>query len=153
MAKYAHRGICHTPCYWKETLWIVGDVYEGDDPPNKHFSSDGEKDPEAPPPDAGSDPRSNLQLRKDLKEHPYNFTAPKSWTRKQMWAKFHEVDRALELDALTAKDSERRALCGFIGKTHAGKLAHQKRCAKCQQIFEEAQNEEETVNGESSEHM
>ena len=67
MGDYKFSATCHTKCYWLNNLWQPGEVYEGNHEPNKHFNQSG-KAPELPPPDAGSDPRSNVQLRKDLKK-------------------------------------------------------------------------------------
>ena len=102
MGDYKYKAICHTSCYWKETLWQIGEIYEGDDPPNKHFSKSGKTDPTLPPPDAGSDKRSNKQLRIDLKKD-HNFSAPKNWTRKQLWGKIAEIERSQSIDALYAE--------------------------------------------------
>ena len=112
MPDYQYKAICHTKCYWLETLWEVGEVYEGDILPNKHFSLDG-SNPNPPPPEIhGDDPRSNLELRIALKKHPYNFTVPKSWSRKQMWNKLKDIERSWELDALTNPEEKPR-----VGRT------------------------------------
>ena len=140
------KSICHTKCYWKETLWEPGEIYEGEDEAiDRWFSSDGKVDRPAPPPIAGLDPRSNDQLRIDLKEHPFNFTAPKSWTRKQMWEKLSEFETAMARDAATAKDAENRAACGYVGASVQATGAHERRCKKCQDILNEVNEEQEEV--------
>ena len=99
MDDFKYSAICHTPCYWLETLWIVGDVYEGDIEPIKHFSQDGKIDKPVAPKMAGDDKRSNVQLRKVLTDS--GFKPPKTWTRKQLWAKVCEIETAISKDALT----------------------------------------------------
>ena len=92
MSEFKYRGICHTTCYWLDTLWEIGEVYEGNIPPNKHFSEDGKKDAALPPPNAGSDRRSNLELREAIEDFGVN--VPKSWTRKKLWARLKELEEA-----------------------------------------------------------
>jgi hypothetical protein len=125
-----YRGVCHTTCYWLETLWLVGEVYEGDAPPNKHFSIDGKLDVPLPPPDAGGDLRSNIELRQELKRAPFNFDAPKNWSRKKLWARLKEFERAEEIDELTST-TEIETPCGFIAKNTVGAAAHERQCEKC----------------------
>lgn len=150
------RSICHTKCYWNETLWKPGEIYEGSEPvsfpADRWFSSDGKIEHPEPPPIAGLDPRSNAELRSTLKMHPFNFTAPKSWTRKQMWEKLTEFEHAQARDAATAKDAENRAVCGFVSQSKAGALAHERRCKKCQEILagdEVILEEKEVEDGDS----
>ena len=148
MPEYPYTAVCHTKCYWLETLWDVGETYTGDIPPNKHFSDTG-VNPNPPPPETvGDDPRSNIELRKALKRHPYNFTVPKSWTRKQMWGKLKDMERSWELDAATNPDKNNIAPCGFIGATNAGKLAHQRKCKKCEEILNQPETEPEMESEE-----
>jgi len=145
MSEYPYKAICHTKCYWLDTLWDVGEIYEGEVPPIKHFSQDG-VNPDPPPPETfGDDPRSNIELIAALKKHPYNFTAPKSWSRKQIWAKFKELERAWEIDALTNPDKETLAPCGFVGATKAGTGAHIRKCSDCQEILKQ----EELTDGDT----
>jgi len=94
-----YRGICHTRCYWLDTLWEPGDEYEGTEPLGKHFSEEGMPEPEKPPRTAADDPRSNQDLRDELKEHPNNFTAPRSWKRKQLWEKLRDLEMLRSRDA------------------------------------------------------
>ena len=149
------RSICHTKCYWKETLWNPGEVYEGKEPveppADRWFSTDGKVDRPEPPPIPGLDPRSNDELRSTLKMHPFNFTAPKSWKRKQLWDKLTEFETAQARDAATAKDADNRAVCGFVSASKAGALAHERKCKKCQEILagDEVIIEEEVEDGDS----
>jgi hypothetical protein len=131
MSDYKYKGICHTVCYWLDTLWQVGEVYEGSIPLIKHFSVDGEIDRPLPPPDAGSDPRSNKELRRSLKAD-YNFTAPRGYTRKQLWKKLMELESSSAIDELTSSDMPQYiASCGFEAKTNAGIGAHERHCETC----------------------
>lgn len=147
MAEYT--GICHTKCYWLDTIWDIGETYEGSIPPNKHFSTDGKKEVPDPPRNAGSDRRSNIELREALKQHPFNFSAPKSWTRKKLWEKLNDFEIALARDKATAKDAETRAACGKIAASYAGRLSHERKCKKCQEILNETVPEKEEVDGDS----
>ena len=99
MAK-VYKAICHTKCYWLETLWQIGEVYEGVYEPGKHFSADGKLDNPLPPPDAGADKRSNKEIREILKSKD-NSTKPKSWSRKKLWAALNEFETAEGKDELT----------------------------------------------------
>jgi hypothetical protein len=99
MKEYKYRAVCHTKCYWLNNLWSPGEVYEGDIEPGKHFSADG-KNPGAPPPSAADDPRSNVELRKILKEK-YNATKPQNWSRKQLWQALRTLETAEAQDELT----------------------------------------------------
>lgn len=104
MAKYT--AICHTDCYWKNTLWLVGEVYEGDDPPGKHFSQDGIRKGPRVPLDPGTDPRSNVALRQILKDHGVG--VPPNWSRKQMWARVRQIEIAVSKDELTNPNPEKK---------------------------------------------
>jgi len=128
-----YTAICHTTCYWLHTLWVIGDVYEGTFPPNKHFSIDGTKDPETPPDDAGSDPRSNRELR-DLLED-FGKKVPRQWSRKKLWAELKEFEEIAEKDALIAEAKKVHCACGFMAKNSAGSYAHERSCEKCQEII------------------
>lgn len=99
MPEYKHRGVCYRECYWKETLWKPGEVYEGDDLPGKYFNTDG-KSPELPPETAAADPRSNKEIREILSKK-YNSSLPKSASRKKLWQRLHEFEIAESKDALT----------------------------------------------------
>ena len=149
------RSICHTKCYWNETLWKPGEIYEGKEPvappADRWFSSDGKVERPEPPPIAGLDPRSNAVLRATLKTHPFNFTAPKSWNRKKLWEKLSEFETAQARDAATAKDAENRAACGYVGASVQATGAHERRCKKCQEILasDEVIIEEEVGDGDS----
>jgi hypothetical protein len=131
--EYKYRATCHKKCYWKENLWQVGEIYEGNDPPNKHFSTDG-RAPKGEPIDAGQDPMPNVEIKKRLKKHPFNFTVPRKWTRKQMWAKLKEMEIMESKDALTNEDEpEFVATCGFKSKSKAGLSSHERKCDICQE--------------------
>jgi hypothetical protein len=133
MAEY--REVCHTECYWLNTLWHVGEVYEGNLKPEFHFSEDGKLDKPLPPPEPGLDPRSNKVLRATLRKAPFNFDAPKEWSRKKVWAKLQEFERAEEMDELTSEPStEVQTACGFLAKNSAGAAAHERQCEKCIRI-------------------
>ena len=71
MGKQKFTAICHTKCYWGETLWHIGEIYEGNmpipPPADRWFSADGTTDNPEPPPIAGLDPRTNDELRVALK--------------------------------------------------------------------------------------
>ena len=134
MPEYKYTAICHTTCYWLDTRWEIGETYTGNIPPNKHFSESGIKDPSAPPPDAGSDRRSNKELRYTLKED-YGFTAPKKWTRKELWAKLMDMEDTYVRDKLTSDEMPQYiAACGFEAKTNAGIGAHERHCDVCKEI-------------------
>lgn len=137
MDNYKYRATCHTKCYWLNNLWQPGEVYEGNvHKPNKHFNESGEA-PEAPPPTPMDDPRSNAQLREELKKHPYNFKAPSKWIRKQLWAKLKELEMLASKDAAPDDSgNEFVAACGFQSKSRAGVLAHERKCADCQEKIE-----------------
>jgi hypothetical protein len=126
-----YKAVCHTKCYWLETLWEKGDVYKGTIEPIKHFSQDGKTENPKPPPNPGDDQRSNVQLRSALKKHPYNFKAPSRWSRKQLWSKLKELEIAVEKDELTNPEDKFFAKCGFQAKTQAGVGAHERRCKIC----------------------
>ena len=154
MGKEKVRSVCHTKCWWGQTLWDVGDVYEGSSPvpapADRWFSSDGKVERPEPPPVAGLDPRTNVELRESLKKHPFNFSAPKSWTRKKLWEKLNDFEIDLARDKATAKDAETRAACGRVAASFAGKLSHERRCKKCQEILNDTEStEKEEVDGDS----
>jgi hypothetical protein len=128
MAEY--RAVCHTQCYWLNTLWRPGEVYEGNLEPIHHFSVDGKLDKPIPPPEPGLDPRPNKVLRAELIRAPFNFDAPKSWPRKKLWSKLQEFERAEEMDELTST-TEVETPCGFIAKNSVGAAAHERQCEKC----------------------
>ena len=131
MPDYKHKATCHTTCYKFETMWQPGEVYEGDQDPGKHFSPDGVKDPSAPPPDAGSDPRSNKEIRNIL-QRKYNSTKPKSWNRKKLWAALQEFEMAEGQDEATNPSNDIFiARCGFEAKSKAGLTAHERVCPRC----------------------
>jgi len=63
-----YRAICHTKCYWMDTLWEEGDAYEGTVKPCKHFSKDGTAPDEDPKIRAAADdPRSTSDMLTVLK--------------------------------------------------------------------------------------
>ena len=95
-----YRAICHTTCYWRHTLWNVGDVYEGEEPPNKHFSKDGKTDKPLPPTGPSEDPRSTKQMIAILKEK-FNVKVPRTSARKTVWAKLRDYEIAESKDELT----------------------------------------------------
>jgi hypothetical protein len=127
---YKYSATCHKVCYWKENLWQIGEVYEGNDPPNKHFSKDG-IGPKEEPIDAGQDPMPNVEIKKRLKRHPFNFTVPRKWTRRQMWAKLKEMELAASKDELTNPEDKFSAKCGFEAKSQAGLVTHERSCEIC----------------------
>ena len=133
MSDFAYKGICHTKCYWLNTLWDIGETYEGDLPLIKHFSDDGTKDAALPPPKAGSDPRSNAVLREEIEM--MGVSVPKNWSRKKVWARLKELQEAEARDAITAKASLVGAACGFEAKNLAGAKIHERQCEKCQEIL------------------
>lgn len=126
--EYKYTATCHTKCYWLENLWHVGEVYQGNHKPNKHFNEDGVS-PEIPPPVPVDDPRSNVEIKAALKR--MGFTAPSSWTRKKLWSKEKELEMAMAKDALTSDKDKFFAKCGFVAKTLAGVSAHERSCEKC----------------------
>ena len=130
-----YEAVCHTKCYWLETLWQVGEVYKGSVEPNQHFSKDGKIDNPLPPPDAGADPRSTKTIIKVLK-NKYASTNPKSWSRKKLWARLHEFETLQEQDEATseAEPTIFSALCGYIAKSKAGCTAHERACEKCAEL-------------------
>jgi hypothetical protein len=125
---YKYSATCHTKCYWLENLWEVGEVYEGNEKPNKHFNQSGEA-PEVPPPTRMDDSRSNKELRDTLKK--LNFTAPEKSTRKELWSKLRDLEIAISKDELTNPSEKFFAKCGFQAKTQAGVGAHERRCKIC----------------------
>lgn len=135
MPEYKYKAICHTACYWRENLWTPGEVYEGDLEPNHHFSADGLRNPELPPPDHGADPMPTETIRKILK-NKYHSTKPRNWSRKQLWRTLKDCEAAAERDALTAEAEEREfiALCGLKAQSNAGMKSHQRNCKKCQAL-------------------
>ena len=146
MSEYKYEAICHTTCYWLETLWDVGEVYEGNVKPNKHFSRDGIKPDGLPAPTPGDDARSNDELVKALSA--FGVRATKKMGRKKLWSKLVELENAALKDELinpstgsTQIDAEEpemeyEAVCGYTSKTNAGALAHQRKCGKCREIIE-----------------
>jgi hypothetical protein len=63
-----YKAICHTKCYWLDTLWNPGDVYIGPAKPCHHFSKDGKRPNEDPLlMAAGDDPRSTKEMLTVLK--------------------------------------------------------------------------------------
>ena len=101
MAKKMYKAICHTKCFWLDTLWQPGEVYEGEFEPGKHFNADGKLDKPLPPANPGDDARSNAKLKDELQKH--NFKAPTKWGRKQLWAKLKDLEMARDKDELTDK--------------------------------------------------
>ena len=150
MSKEGYKAICHTRCYWLDTLWSVGDVYQGSEKPIKHFSSDGEMGRPVAPPVAGDDPRSNVEIRKILKDK-YGSTKPSSWSRKQLWAALRAFETAESRDEVTNPSTGSiviesfPAKCGFVGKSQAGALAHERACAECKAISEKVEIPEEVA--------
>ena len=96
---YRYKAICHTKCFWLDTLWEVGETYEGDIEPGKHFSESGKPDADLPPMDAGKDPRSTNELKEIL--YKAGFDVPEEWTRKQVWKKLTDAENAISKDELT----------------------------------------------------
>ena len=130
MSGYKYKAICHTKCFFKNTLWAPGEVYEGNDPPNKHFNEDGKVHGALPPRDAGMDKRSNEELRAILKKK-FGSTKPKSYPRKKLWQTLKDFEAAAARDAATPEEDKFFAKCGFQAKTLAGKVAHERTCEKC----------------------
>ncbi|OEU68391.1 MAG: hypothetical protein BBJ57_02175 [Desulfobacterales bacterium PC51MH44] len=130
---YKYRATCHTKCYWLHNLWQVGEVYEGNEKPNKHFNADGIA-PEVPPPTPMDDPRPTVELKTTLEKHPFNFTVPEEWKRKEIWAKLQEMELMASKDALTSDEGhDFIAACGFESKSRAGVSAHERSCVKCKE--------------------
>lgn len=98
--KYKYRAVCHKECYWLENLWKPGEIYEGEMPPGKHFSLEGEEPPEEKPIDPGVDPRPTKELKEKLSS-AFNFKVPGSWSRKQIWYKLKDMEIAESKDELT----------------------------------------------------
>jgi len=154
-APKTYKGICHTTCYWKNTLWNVGEIYEGDEPFNKHFSVSGVREEPIIAPTPGDDPRSNVELRAVL-QNDFNFRAPKNWTRKQIWNRLYELGNAQSKDALLQAESDIaagrafKAPCGFLAKSGSGLGAHTRKCPRCAEIAAEKEaKDEEKVDGDS----
>ena len=116
------KAVCVRRCFKFNTLWKPGDVYEGVDDPGKHFSTEEDYEPDVPPRVPGDDPRSNDELRKALKAHPFNFTAPKSWNRKQIWAKLRDLEHAASKMA-EEDDGPKMNITASARKTAAKKKA------------------------------
>lgn len=136
MSEYKYTAICHTTCYWLNTLWQIGEVYQGDTPPNKHFSESGVKDPALPPPNPGSDGRSTKELREILEN--YGAKVPSQWSRKKVWSKLQELENAAVRDSQTAEDEPAYPCpCGFMAKTSTGASAHSRQCSRCKEIMRE----------------
>lgn len=128
-----YRAVCHTKCYWLETLWKPGDVYEGEFVPNKHFSEDGKIEPNLPPPDHGADRRSTKEIREIL-ETVYDSHYPTDTKRKVLWRALNEFETATDRDFATSVPFV--AKCGFIAKNRAGLAAHERQCDECNQSEE-----------------
>jgi hypothetical protein len=162
-AKELIRKTCHTKCYAFDTLWIPGDIYEGEEDPGKHFSDSGEVEIPPPPPNPGDDPRSNAQLKAALKAHPFNFTVPSSWPRKKIWQKLRDLENAYDRDESTNPNPEKvtsipaapkppkpsrpaggkfKAPCGYFSKSGGGLAAHIRKCGRCKAIAEKQSAEE-----------
>jgi len=99
MPKELIKKICHRKCYVFDTIWDVGDIYEGKEDPGKHFSDDGMGNPE-PPKIAADDPRSTAEMR-DILKNKYGVTMRKNQLRKVVWAKLHEMELAAAQDVQT----------------------------------------------------
>jgi len=144
------RKTCHTKCYVFDTLWSPGDIYEGKQDPGKHFSHDGKLDKPLPPSGPGDDPRPTTELRKILKDK-FGSTKPSSWQRKQVWTALRDFETAESRDASTNPSTGSiviesfPAKCGFVGKSQAGALAHERACAECKAISEKAEIAEEVA--------
>ena len=124
MSDFKYQAICHTACYWLETYWEPGEVYQGDIPPNKHFSQDGKIDRVVLPRDAAADPRSNDELREFLKSH--NVRIPNNAARKTLWGKVNAIELAAEKDALTATKDKFEAVAEEQAKKPPAKTARKK---------------------------
>ncbi len=150
MSKEGYKAVCHTRCYWLETLWEVGDVYEGSIEPKYHFSKDGELDKPVAPPMACEDTRSTKEITRLLKDK-YGSTKPSSWSRKQLWATLRGFETAESRDEVTNPSTGSiviesfPAKCGFVGKSQAGTSAHERACAKCKAISEKVEIPEEVA--------
>ena len=110
------RAICHTTCYKFLTIWHPGDVYEGERDPGKHFSADGKLGKPVPPAEPGFDPRSNKELIAECKKHPHNFTVPRSWPRKKIWAKLQDLEIFASKDALTNPEKKPNLMAAMAKK-------------------------------------
>lgn len=131
---YKYRAICHTKCYWLDTLWEIGEIYDGDIPPNKHFSDDGKTDSSTPPPSPGRDPRPTIELKSILSSAPFNYKIPTRWSRKQIWVKLAELESLYARDELTTESTDSfECVCGFVSKSSAGLVAHKRSCEKHQE--------------------
>jgi hypothetical protein len=84
-------------------LWEIGEVYEGDIPPNKHFSADGISTSKAPP-SAVDDPRSTKELKENL--IAVGMDVPEDWNRKKIWQKHKEMEDSMLKDELTNPSQE-----------------------------------------------
>lgn len=131
--KYRYRSICHNKCYWKENLWMPGEIYEGEDPPGKHFHSEGEDAPEEEISEPGTDPRPTVKLKQILKDK-FNFNVPMSWTHRKTWMKLRDMEISSSKDNLTNPSMKWTAPCGFDAKSNAGLEAHRRQCDKCKQV-------------------
>lgn len=133
MADYKYEATCHTKCYWLDNLWEPGEVYQGNEKPGKHFNQSGEA-PELPPPAPVDDPRSNRELKAALLDK-FDFKAPTKWVRTQIWSKLRDLELAASKDALTSgEENDFISTCGFIAKSKAGLIAHERMCDKCKGI-------------------
>jgi hypothetical protein len=138
MSKEGYKAICHTKCYWQETLWKVGDVYEGSEKPIEHFSKDGEMGKPVAPPVPGDDPRSTKEIIRLLKDK-YHSSKPREWPRKKLWAALRDFETAASRDASTNPSTGSTVIesfpakCGFSAKSQAGLAAHERVCEKCKE--------------------
>ena len=98
--QYKYRKICHTDCYKFSTLWLIGDIYEGDEDPGKHFSDDGLPPDDIPATAGPDDPRSTNELIKELKTK-FGVTMTKARGRKVIWAKLKDLEDKAAKDAQT----------------------------------------------------
>ena len=150
MSKEGYKAVCHTKCYWLETLWEVGDVYEGSEKPCKHFSKDGEIGKPVAPPMACEDTRSTKEIIRLLKDK-YNSQKPSSWSRQKLWAALRDFENAESRDESTNPSTGSiviesfTAKCGFVGKSQAGALSHERACAECKAIAEKVEIPEEVA--------
>ena len=150
MSREGYKAVCHTKCYWQETLWKPGDVYEGSAKPCKHFSEDGKIDKPLPPPMACEDTRSNDEIRSILKDK-YGSSKPSSWSRKQLWAALRQFETAESKDESTnpsdgvIRPETFTAKCGFVAMSKAGAAAHERACAKCKAPAEKVEIPEEVA--------
>ncbi len=92
--KKQYRAVCHTACFWENTYWDPGDIYEGVIPPGKHFSADGSP-PEVDPSirRAVDDPRSTVEMRTTL-ERSFGEKMPEDATRKQIYSALRKRELA-----------------------------------------------------------